>query len=533
MSYSHGSARFATPEELKPLHISRGVFVGFDDIGQALRVDSDAPMMTIGGARTGKGAACLMRAIIDTNESMVIHCPKGENAAITLNSHHKKGIKAYYLNPFNALDGLIPQHSLNPLDCLVKDSPTLAEDCYFIAKNLASGAAEASAQANYFNEQAQLVIYSILMTEVYFNGSVTLEMLAARYEMLQAKPQQWEAYAEVMAKTPCSQTRATGRKMAFNRKHAQGEFSGTIGTLGNALSFLTSSNIMRMFGGSSPDFSFKDVCTGKKPVKVFITLTTDYLGQYGDVLRLLYSSLMLHKSKAPTHSRRVIMLMDEAAQLGRFPALVQAVTLKSGEGLKCWHVWQDIGQIEKIYGKPTVKTFFESSQVLQVLKPRHHETASYFSDALGKTTIEYISEHHQTNRDDMNFSVMEAYRAGYDLADIARAKKRMNNTTTERAKREGLLMSSSEIMAMPQEIMLLWVNEIVSHPIKSVKIPYYVDPKLSGQYMPSPFHDKGNRGKIKLPNDMFKRKVKITAPPFKYRDFPQFQKGYVYIDGYK
>jgi type IV secretion system protein VirD4 len=523
---SHGSARFATAEELKPLHRSGGVFVGFDEKGQALRVDSDAPMMTIGGARTGKGAACLMRAIIDTHESMVIHCPKGENAAVTLNSHHKKGIKAYYLNPFNALNGLLPQHTLNPFDCLVTASPTLAEDAFFFASNIVT-----NGQHSFFQEQAQEVTYAILRTEVFYKGFVTVEDVAARLECLKSDPPRWEEYAEAMACVPCSITRAIGKRLAYNRKHAQGEFSGTVGTLSNAFSFLLSPSIMRMFGGNSPDFSFSQVCQGANPTKVFITLKSEYLGQYGAVLRLLYSSLMLHKAKAPPNARRVTMLMDEAAQLGKFPALVQTITLKSGEGLKCWHIWQDMGQIEALYGKEILKTFFESSQVLQVLRPRHHETAQYFSNALGKTTKEYISEHHHTNREDLKFNLMDAYKSGHDLATISRAKNRMQNTTTERAKREGLLMSSNEINSMPPDEMLLWVNELVRYPIIAKKINYYDDPKLSGDYLPNPWHSSPD--KIDLPDYRFKRAIITTAPPFKFRDFPQFQKGYKFVKGYK
>jgi len=90
----------------------------------------------------------------------------------------------------------------------------------------------------------------------------------------------------------------------------------------------------------NPDFSLEDVCNSSSPKIVFLMIPAEYLHQSAGCLRQFFTACMLYKSRAPG-SRRLLMLIDEAAQLGAFQALQQLYTYGRGIGIQPWTFWQD------------------------------------------------------------------------------------------------------------------------------------------------------------------------------------------------
>lgn len=128
-----GSARWAEPLELRRAGMlaENGWPVGFA-AGRMLRYAHDAPMLTIGGAGTGKLRDVIGHVFCDLQGgSVLVLDPRGEIAATFLPALTRRGIHAYFWNPFG-LHGL-PSHSCNPLDPINPRAATFHSDCTLAA----------------------------------------------------------------------------------------------------------------------------------------------------------------------------------------------------------------------------------------------------------------------------------------------------------------------------------------------------------------------------------------------------------------
>src|SRR3546814_4509662 len=81
---THGSARFATDRETKPLaQNGDGLLIGRDrKSGKLLRYAGPSHLLTIAPTRTGKGVGTIIPNLLDYPGSFICIDPKGENARI-------------------------------------------------------------------------------------------------------------------------------------------------------------------------------------------------------------------------------------------------------------------------------------------------------------------------------------------------------------------------------------------------------------------------------------------------------------------
>lgn len=141
--FRFGSARFATPDEVLHAGLMNqpGPFIGFA-AGRPLRLAGDAPLITFGGAGSGK-----LRDVLAYNlcgfrtgnrwsvpRRMLVNDPRGELAAISISNQIRFGKAAYCINPFG-LHGL-PKHRVNPWNIIRKDSPTFHADVKLLIGDL-------------------------------------------------------------------------------------------------------------------------------------------------------------------------------------------------------------------------------------------------------------------------------------------------------------------------------------------------------------------------------------------------------------
>src|SRR3546814_13098496 len=95
---------------------------------------------------------------------------------------------------------------------------------------------------------------------------------------------------------------------------------------------------------SSIDF---DAVTRGDPLTIYIVMPPHMLGPHGRLLRLWVGALMtaiMRRRARPEAS--TLFVLDEAAQLGTFNELPQAVTLLRGYWLKPWSFWQDAPHLQ-------------------------------------------------------------------------------------------------------------------------------------------------------------------------------------------
>lgn len=136
----HGAAKWATEEDIRNAGYSGhfgGVFLGarmcFPDQGH---------LLTVGGARSGKGNQVIQTLLHDSYEgSVVVLDPKGEIAAVTAAYQQSLGRQVHILDPWGIQANIGADHGItpaqfNPLSILDPGDDNLPDDCDMMAEML-------------------------------------------------------------------------------------------------------------------------------------------------------------------------------------------------------------------------------------------------------------------------------------------------------------------------------------------------------------------------------------------------------------
>jgi hypothetical protein len=145
--------------------------------------------------------------------------------------------------------------------------------------------------------------------------------------------------------------------------------------------FLDDPLIAHTLGGS--DFSmldFKD-----RPTTLYIILPAADIVHYARFFRLVVVSALDHLMSRPGGTR-TLLILDEFAQLGRLPAIENAIAQAAGYNVQLWPFVQNLSQLKEVYGN-TWESFLANSGVVQWFTPGDIFTAQYLSRLIGKTTV--------------------------------------------------------------------------------------------------------------------------------------------------
>lgn len=535
--FRFGSARWATHDEV--LHAGLvgqpGPFIGFAG-GRPLRLAGDAPLITFGGAGSGKLTKVLAYNVCgfrlgdgwSTPRRMLVNDPRGELAAISISNQIRFGKTAYCINPYG-LHGL-PKHRVNPWNILRKDSVTFHADVKLQIADLiplpTGDEKYFSARAREWSE-AQVRTYVAMKAVSKTRDAVSLPEF---YDLVNAieDPSYWESFAEQMLNQPESDIRRVAAEMDSKRRDAPKEYGAIMGSLFESISFLSDPSIRETLSGS--DFSLEVLC--REDCNVYLMIPAEYLSLLAPMQRAVFGATILYKNRHPS-APGVLLVVDEAAQLGNFEALLRAYSYGRGMGLRAWSVWQDPGQITRNFGQAALSGFIGSSQCRQFFGVRDYDTARTVSSMLGQQTLEYDSVLEQDaakrNLSRVVSEVMnggDPFAAGLSYAQFARAAK-------HRTKQARALMTPDEVLNMPEHEQVLFVSGLGVAPIRAEKHPYYTRPEMAGAYLPNPYH--GPRDRVRIAGDWRGSARVITERvPFRLAHWPQHQSGeWSYVEGYR
>jgi len=116
---------------------SGALFLGLDDEGHEIGVQTERHAITIAGSRSGKGAALIVPNLLRWPHNVLCIDPAGENVAATWQAREAMGQKVHVLDPFHAAN--VPDRlraSCNLLASIKRDSLTAREDIHAIADGL-------------------------------------------------------------------------------------------------------------------------------------------------------------------------------------------------------------------------------------------------------------------------------------------------------------------------------------------------------------------------------------------------------------
>ena len=440
---THGSARFATDREARPLARDDGLLIGRDrKSGKLLRYAGPAHLLTIAPTRTGKGVGTIIPNLLDYPGSVVCIDPKGENARITARHRARFGA-VHVLDPFGVTG--IASAAFNPLDRIDPAGLDLADDCMTLADALVYDAPGEAGEAHW-NEEAKALISGLILSIVTSEPAPT-RTLATLRDRLTLAPAAFTAQLEAMQAQGGLAARAANRHLGKSDREA----AGVLSAAQRHTHFLDSPRMTAVLGAS--DFSFADVKA--RATTAYLVLPPDRLATYARWLRLMLAQGLTDLARAPASTAKpVLFLLDEFAALGRLEPVERAMGLMAGYGIQLWPILQDVHQLRALYER-RAGTFLSNAGVLQIFGVNDHDSAKLVSDLLGQETVVFETMSRALDSEQSGIS--------FGSQHVARP-----------------LLTPDEVRTLREDYQLLFLAG--QRPIVATKLKYYADREFAGRF---------------------------------------------------
>ncbi|NTJ35908.1 type IV secretory system conjugative DNA transfer family protein [Agrobacterium rhizogenes] len=447
---THGTARFATNQEVAPLtRTGTGLLIGRDGkTGKLMRYDGPAHLLTMAPTRTGKGVGTIIPNLLTADRSLICIDPKGENAKIAGRARQQFG-PVHVLDPFGVTG--LASSAFNPLDTLDPASLDVAEDASTLADALVFDEPGMAGEAHW-NEEAKALIAGLILKIVAVE-SPGRRNLATLREYLTLAPERFAALLKRMQDMDDVNglvARAANRHLGKSDREA----AGVLSAAQRHTHFLDSPRMSAVLGRS--DFRFADL--KHRNVSVFLVLPPDRLSTYSRWLRLLVTQSLTDMARDPAKpDTPVLYLLDEFAALGHLAPVERAMGLMAGYGVQLWPILQDVHQLRATYGQ-RAGTFLSNAGVLQVFGVNDHDSARLVSDLLGQETVVF-----QTMA-----RALDSEKSGISYSQQHTARP---------------LLTPDEVRNLPAHGQLLFLAG--QRPIVAAKLAYYADPEFNGAFDPA------------------------------------------------
>lgn len=460
-----GSARFMTPSEARRLLGSGDLILGeaYDARqekgrgGKAplLRLNPEGHLLTVAGSGSGKSTAVAIPNALCWPDTLIAHDPKGELARLCGPARRARGRSIFLLDPLDPASD-----SVNVLDWLDPTSERLIDDARAMVSWLTDGKLP-EGENKIFEENARELVLTLLLVVVCDPtlGPAERSLTTVRNYFFM------EGLLDLLAAIA-----AGGDGIAFGvpARNARifkgfgerlwGSVLGSAKDLMNCISGPTAARLVS--GGTGRVLGKADIAAGT--ADVFVSIPVKDLDANPAIARLLLGTLLnavYEIGKDERTRRRSLFLLDEMPRL-RFMALLEtARDIGRGHGITLWAIVQDLGQLEKNYGREGLISWLENSRVQSFFGIGEHSTAERISKTIGEHTVTA-----RTRSFDHPFDIF----AGKSDAPQAR-----------------LLMTADEIMRMQVDARGLPDEQIIllrgRPPLRTGLAKYYRRPELLAQ----------------------------------------------------
>lgn len=412
-----------------------------------------------------------------------------------------------------------PQDHINPADFMHIESPSLVSDVKVFCQNFVTSSG--SANAEYFESRAQAFLEAVILTIVYLDGKLTLPRLYEVLSLMPGNSDAWLSFAFDMQRCGFQVSKAVEEEIAASRGNSSNGFQGIVGTVMKAVAPLSDPMLM---ASVSPPFtaSMADLC-GDKPTNIYLMPPAEFLDSWAPIIKALLVAGMIYKSRKPQVTPQTWVL-DECAQLGKFPLVTRLFTYGAGVGIRPLAVYQSLDQM-KATG-PDAQNIIPASAACQSwFGVRDFETARRLSSMLGHETLEFDQELSQGRAELGRREAIDALLSGDDPFAVGRKLGQLNEAATHRSKQQRLLKTPDEILNMSDKKQVIFADGL-DHPIWADRKPYYEQRFMAGRFHPNPYHPPADKVRVKRFFWHQWRDVVRERVPERYADLPQYADGY-------
>jgi type IV secretion system protein VirD4 len=394
-----------------------GLFIGrplpeqqFFGLAQHMKIGpvDDRHMLTVAGARSGKGTAAIIPNLLTYPGSVVVFDPKGELAQITAprRGHGSDrvteflGQDVFILDPEDTVSGL-SRACWNPLAELDLSDLHLwgkvARICASIISTVKTGG-DQDFFVDYARDFLQALVIHVLTTEPPENHN----LIFVRKLITQGDKELFDILCDEAqgAGVPCAAAdafEATLLYMVENQTHggnvsgfaqnllriAPETQSGIYGELRRQTNFLDHYSMVKTLQTS--DFCLEDI--QKRPTTVYLclsasSLSTDLVKFVSMFFDLAVAKVDEGKSILP---HKVLFIIDEFYVLGRMESIDKAMGLMAYK-LTLWPIVQHFGQLKKHYPS-TYDNFIRNCRAVQYFGDQEPEVLRELEKRIGERII--------------------------------------------------------------------------------------------------------------------------------------------------
>lgn len=368
-----GRARFANPAERAAMNA--GLELGLDpDTGQPVRVQVEGNLVSIAPPRTGKTTGLILNNLAMPPDPgvwdgpAVVIDPKGEIFRAISARRQRLGRTVRCIDPFGIVGG---RDRWNPLATLDPDDTLYLQH---LARQLLPGAAHASEGSQFFRNRAATLFLGAALAAVRSGKRTPLSAALFLKDL--------EALKRALGNAGDLASRAVYAFIDDEDAKSRGD---VISTAEQAFDWMLDTRMQHLT--ADPTFSLEDLLSGD--TDLFIVVPSEATEIIAGFLRWLLADLFAVARRHPDPKRRrILCLIDEAAQLGRFDAIVKAAGELPGHGVSLWTFWQDRQQMIDVYGEAGAGTLMATAEIVTLsdLPATAVEERERFSHMLGRYT---------------------------------------------------------------------------------------------------------------------------------------------------
>jgi type IV secretion system protein VirD4 len=490
----HGSARWATPEDVKSTGLMRaqaGVYVGgwYNDSARRLmylRHDGPEHVLAFAPTRSGKGVGLVIPTLLAWDESAVIYDIKGENWAKTAGFRAGRGHLCFKFSPVEEESS----SKFNPLAEVRLFTPRDVSDAQNIA-DMIIRSGEDSPMERHWEDSAASLTTGMILHACYSAAAEERTACLADLAGLFTRPgiEFRDTLNEMLSyphdpeyrhgwRTPTGLRAAThpvvSEKAQEMLDKESKELSGVLSTAKTALALY--SDPLVATNTRSSDFTINDLVNHQRPVSLYLVVPPSDKIRLRRLIRLMFTMVVnrltermaFEGSEQKRNRHRLLFLIDEFPSLNRMEIFADALSYMAGYGLKAYLIAQDIRQIVDAYGQN--ESIVSNCQVRVAFAPNQVETAELLSKMTGTTTVQKASFNFSGSRfspvmSHVNASVDHIERPLMTPDEIMRLRP---------PKKQG--NGDGEIITEPGD-MLIFVSG--HYPIFGMQMLYFADPELA------------------------------------------------------
>lgn len=311
---------------------------------EPLSDDSEAHCLVVAPTGAGKGRSIVIPNLLHWPHSAIVVDVKGEAALATARHRRSMGQQVAILDPFQRLGP--GGDRLNPLDWVGTTEEHLADNAVTLSEAV-TGQEMISAKEPFWDHAANDFVAGLIARAAALETAQQRCMGAVHDTLTDDDP----AYRiAVWLDTETSMHPFARRQLGAFLHHEADKVRSSV--LSVALQHLRAFATPLVQAGVADTTIDLDALRDGKPMTIYIVMPANRLVSHAGLLRLWLNMLLgIVAERSAQPEGPTLLVLDEMAQIGGAPLILQALTLLRGYGLRVMAVVQSLAQLQSLWGK--------------------------------------------------------------------------------------------------------------------------------------------------------------------------------------